>query len=351
MKKLISTEKLLKDDLKNGIFESYALVVGYKDNEWTFTSDDVNLDTYFDAASVGKVFPTSTLALKAISQGKLSLDDTLETFFPYVPNDKKDITVKQLLTHTSGILRSEFPADIAKEGRKSITEYILSQPLAFEPGKYFAYSCNAITLLGFIIEKVFGVSLDEAFRVYIVEPLGLTRSKYNIAIDEENAAICYHKESYTDYPWDDHNVRAMNGIPAGAGGIFCTAGDLRKFVKAILNKDERLYQKELFDLAEQNHTAAIEALPNYVVYGNHGLGYEYVDSKCPQANVLFPAGSVGKEGYTGQSFYCSREKNLYVILLTNATRCTVKRFGYTKYDEVCLMRTEIHKAIKKDLEI
>lgn len=350
MKKLVNTEKIINDYLKKESFTSYALIVGYKGDEWTLTSDDVNLDTYFDAASVGKVFPTSTLAVKAIGEGKLSLEDTLEKFFFEVPKDKKDITIKQLLTHTSGILRCEFPDDIAKDGRKSITEYILNQPLAFEPGKHFAYSCNAITLLGFIIEKVFGVTLDEAFRLYIVEPLGMTRSKYNIAIDEENSVVCYHQESHTDYPWDDHNVRAMNGIPAGAGGNFCTAGDLRKFVKAIISKDERLYKEEMFDIAEQNYTAGIESMPDYVVYGNHGLGYEYVDSKCLQANVLFPEGSVGKEGYTGQSFYLSREKNLYVILLTNATRCIAKKFGYVNYDEVCRMRTEIHKAIKRDLE-
>lgn len=350
MKTLIHTEKLIHEYLENETFTSYALIVGYKGEEWVLTSDDVNLDTYFDAASVGKVFPTSTLAMKAIGEGKLSLDDTLEKFFPEVPRDKKDITIKQLLTHTSGILRCEFPDDVAKDGRKSVIAYILSQPLVFAPGRHFAYSCNAITLLGFILEKVFCVPLDEAFKLYILDPLGLSRSKYNIAIDEENSVACYHREPDTAYPWDDNNVRAMHGIPAGAGGNFCTPGDLREFVKAILNKDERLYKKELFDLAEQNYTASIEPLPDYVVYGNHGLGYEYVDSKCPQANVLFPEGSVGKEGWTGQSFYLSRKENLYVILLTNATRCSVKKFGYPKYDEVCLMRTEIHKAIKKDLE-
>lgn len=331
------------------MYTSYALVCGYGDEEWVYTSPDVNLDTYFDAASVGKVFPTSTLALKAISEGLLSLDDTLEKFFPNTPEDKKNITVKHLLTHTSGILRSEFPKDIGLGGREALIEHIFSLPVAFAPEEYYAYSCDAILLLGFIVEKCFGMTLDAALTELINKPLGLKRSKYNIKIDEENAATCYHYNFTPKEPWDDINVCEMHGIPAGNGGGFCTAGDLRIFVKALLAKDERLYDKELFEIAEQNYTKDINPYPNYVVYGNHGLGYEYVDELLPHANVLFSEGSVGKEGFTGQSFYFDRKKNLYVILLTNATSHSYLRYGFPKYNEVCEMRKDIHNAIRTDL--
>lgn len=351
MKLLVKTQKLLEKNLKENIFTDYALVVGFGNDEWMYTSENVDINTYFDAASVGKVFPTSTLVLQAISKGLLSLEDTLEKFFLNVPDDKKLITIKQLLTHTSGIIRNEFPENVADRGRESIIEFILRQPVAFKPEEYYAYSCNAMLLLGFIVEKVYGMTLNRAFQKYIIEPLGMTRSKYNIENDEENAAICYSHSLTLEHPWDDNNVRKMKGIPAGSGGNFCTAGDLQKFVKALLNKDERLYSKELFDLAEQNHTANIEPWSEYYVYGNHGFGYEYVDNKCPQANVLFPEGSVGKEGWTGQSFYFNRQKNLYVILLTNATRCNALKHGGVKYNEICTMRQEIHKAIKEDLSI
>lgn len=86
----------MNECLKNNVFDSYALAVGYKVEEWIYTSDNVNPDTYFDEASIGKVFPTSTLVLKAISDGHLSLDDTLEKFFPNIPSDKKNITIKHM---------------------------------------------------------------------------------------------------------------------------------------------------------------------------------------------------------------------------------------------------------------
>ena len=97
MKKLVNTEKLLKEKVADGRISEYALAIGYGEDEWLFTSDNVNEDTYFDAASLGKVFPTATLALRAIGDGRLSLDDTLDKFFPNVPSDKKNITVKQLM--------------------------------------------------------------------------------------------------------------------------------------------------------------------------------------------------------------------------------------------------------------
>lgn len=352
MAELLKTKALLAKGLAQNWFDSYALVVGLGEQEWVYTSDNVDMDTYFDAASVGKVYPTSTLVLQAVSEGRLSLSDTLGKFFPEAPADKRDVTVTQLLNHTSGILRSEFPCDVAKEGRKSILAHVLSQPVAFAPEQYSAYSCDALLLLGFILEQIYEMPLDELFAKKLLAPLGLSRSKYNVRADEENVAICYHRPNPPlPYLWDDCNVTAMQGIPAGNGGNYCTAADLRVFVRALMARDERLYSRELYDVAERNYTKDIPPLPDYPCYGNYGLGYEYVDELCPEANSLFPEGSVGKTGYTGQTFYFNRDMGLYVILLTNATRYTVLRFGEERYEEVCKMRREIHAAIREDLAL
>jgi len=350
MKGLSGTAAFLEEMLQQKRLSAYAVAVGYEDSEWLLTSPGVDEDSYFDAASVGKVFPTCSLAFKAIDAGKLSLDDTLEQFFPNVPADKKAITVHQLMTHTSGLYRREFPEDVAARGRESITEFILDTPLKTAPGTGFAYCCTGMVLLGFIVEKIWGIGLDEAFEQLMCRPLGLTRSRYNIRPDEPNAVNCHHDPAVTDIRWDDHNVQMMNGIPAGAGGLFITVGDLRRFCKALLKKDERLYSGEMFDLAERNYTADLIPIEPGRGIENHGLGYFYVNDNCTQACELFSEGSIGHTGWTGQSFFVDRSKKLYVAALTDVTRC---RFLYREESrrdmDAAAFRTLLHRAIKTDL--
>ena len=231
MKELSRTKETLARFMREGAVESYAVMVGYEGKEWTLLSKNVNEDTFFDMASVGKVFPTSTLILQAVGKGLLSPEDTLKKFFPEVPEDKKNITVKQLLTHSSGLIRSRFPKDAGKEGRKSVLRHILSQPLQYESGTKYAYSCDGFILLGFILERVYGKGLDEIFREQIVKPLGMTRSRYNISINEENTATCYHYPVLTDTPIYDDNLRTCPDIPAGTGEDFCTPHDTRPALK------------------------------------------------------------------------------------------------------------------------
>lgn len=351
MKKLTYTEEFLKRAMDEGRITEYALAIGYGGEEWLFTSKNVNTDTYFDAASLGKIFPTTTLALRAIGDGRLSLDDTLEKFFPDTPDDKKNITVKQLLTHTSGMLRREFPDNVAERGRESIAEFILNVPLAYEIGTKYAYCCTGIVLLGFIVEKVYGMTLDVAFQKCLCEPLGLTRSRYNVECDEPNAVNCNHDLSVTDIRRDDYNVKRMRGIPAGPGGNYCTVGDLTKFVKAIMDKDERLYSNEMFELAERNYTENLPVLDIKRGAENHGLGFTYVNENCIQARDLFPDGSIGHDGWTGQSFYLHRDSGLYVIFLSDARRCAYRLCGDAQPDTVIALRAELHKTINKDLRI
>ena len=207
-------------------------------------------------------------------------------------------------------------------------------------------------LVGLILEKVYGAPLEEIFRIHMKEPLGLTRTTYHISLNEENTVMCNHREDLGGLIYDDDNVRQLRGIPAGNGGNFITAGDLQKFVKAIIAKDERLYPKEMYDIAEQNYTADLTVLDEKRSIENHGLGFVYVNENCAQARELFPVGSIGHCGWSGQSFFLNRELGLYVILLTNSMRyqnLKKKLKGIARDNAVHQMRIDIHRAIKKDL--
>ena len=111
--------KILMENLKEGNkLDSYAVMVYKNGEKQLISSENVNEDTFFDVASMGKVLVTSTLILKAIDMGLLRLDNRLDDFFDNVPSDKSNITIKQMLTHTSGIIRVNIPDRIADSGRR-----------------------------------------------------------------------------------------------------------------------------------------------------------------------------------------------------------------------------------------
>lgn len=339
---LTNTKKLMELKYADLCFDSYAVLV-YKDGEKkSLFSDNVNEYTYFDVASMGKVLITSTLILQSIDQGLLNLDDTLDMFFDVKDVCKKNITIKQLLTHTSGIIRHPLTKDFAREGSAAIAAEILSFPLAYKPGENYIYSCNGYILLGFILEKIYGISLEEIYNKNLAKPLGLKRTTFEISLDEDNAAVCYRWKSGYSKRFDDENVLAM-GKTGGSGGQQSCLDDIEKFIMAVIEKNKVLYSEKWFELAEQNYTPAFSE--------GRGLGYLVVDEKYPQTGKLFSIGSFGHCGHTGQSFFIDRKENLFVIILTNATRFLNMKSNFTGYDyrEICRMREEIHNEILTDL--
>ncbi len=343
--KLPYTEKLLKEKIENKEFDSYAIYVKKGNSITILTSENINEDTYFDIASCGKTLVTTPLLLQAIHKGLLTLENTLNDFFVNVPVDKKGITIKQLLTHTSGMSTYYLSDEAVKGGREAIAQEILSHPLVFESGSDYIYSDFGMILLGFILEKVYKDCLENVFEKYLKKPMGYTRSKFNIAVNEQNSAICYRSQNIEGFssPWDDEKIRAM-GTSAGNGGQFFSLADIKRFANAVLNKDERLYPKKLFELAERVHT------PDHTSEAR-GLGWLIVNEKYHQTGNLFPNGSFGHCGHTGQSIFFNREMDMCVAILTNATRFLNMRSGFKGYNyaEIMKMREHIHNEIYLDL--
>lgn len=123
-------------------FDSWAVWVGVSGEEQLISSENVNCDTYFDVASMGKVLVTAPLILKLVGEGKIGLQDPLERFFPDTPEDKRGITLRQLLTHSSGIVRVYIPEEIGLQGHDAVAAHILASPMAFQPDEKVVYSCN-----------------------------------------------------------------------------------------------------------------------------------------------------------------------------------------------------------------
>lgn len=137
----------------------------------------VKPETIFQSGSMGKQF-TATAVMMLVEEGKLSLDDKITKFFPDSPEAWRNITVRHLLTHTSGL--GDYPEDF--DLRRDYTEDELVQriktvPLAFQPGEKWSYSNLAYVMLGVLIHKVSGKFYGDFLQERVFKPLGMTTAR------------------------------------------------------------------------------------------------------------------------------------------------------------------------------
>ena len=293
-------------------------------------STNLALDEYtlFDMASVSKLFSVTQISLIALDRKMLALDDKVSKFY----DCDEELEIRHLLTHTWGIGHK----NLCQENNTydNIGEYIVSIPKDFPIGSRVKYSCPGFILLGKILEKVYGDRLDVLFQKYVATPLGLTKTTYCPDVKSNTVVNANDTEEERGIV-NDYNCRFLGGI-AGNAGLFSCAADLQRLCQALLHYGEGLYSKETFLMAAQNYTPEMTE--------SRGLGCVYVDSKYIRTGDLFPEGSIGHGGHTGQLLYVDYKTGLYAIILTDLTKHN-KNFKEIKY----LLRG-ISNAIKKDIE-
>ena len=324
----------LNELLDNCIAENIAVRVGRNDEVFcTLFRGNVDENTLFDMASTTKIIATTSLALIALDKRLLSLETPISSFY----KTDKPMKIKHLLTHTMGIGHKA----LNKEGNtyENIAEKILEIPLDFEIGTKTEYSCPGFILLGKILEKVFGQRLDNCFYRLVAEPLGMKNSRF-LPTERENI-INSNRDHGKLGVVNDYNCQFLGGV-AGNAGLFSNVTDATKYAKMLISRGSPLFGEELFTLATQNHTEGMK--------DSRGLGFLFVDERYSQTGGLFQTGSVGHCGHTGQSIFVDYKTGLYAIILSDATLCTVKKYGGERYGEVINLREALHKAIKKDIE-
>ena len=331
---MICLEKTIDEYVESGILEHIAVRVGQGNHVIYDTyRGGVDETTLFDMASVTKIMVTTSLALIALDKGLLQLDDTVDKFY----STDKTLSVKNLLTHTVGIGHKA----LNKEGNtyENIAEKILNIPLDIPVGADVRYSCPGFILLGKILEKTFGMQLDQCFNELVAKPLGLENTSFLPSYRQNivNSNLNVEKRGTVN----DYNCQFLGGI-AGNAGLFSNLSDVTKYVHFLQNRGKPLIKEKTFLLAAQNHTAEMSE--------SRGLGYLYVDGRYQQTGGLFKDGAIGHCGHTGQSVFVDYRSGLYVIILSDATISTVKKYGSEHYDEVMDMRERIHAAIKQDMK-
>lgn len=189
--------------------------------------------TVFHAASLSKQFTAFSILLLA-KQGKLSLNDEVHKYFPDLPNYGKKITLKHLLTHTSGLRDQWRLLELAGWRLDDIitTDHVLDlvhrqQALNFEPGSQFSYSNTGFTLLAKIVEKVSGKTFAQFTKEQIFEPLGM---KHSLFYDDHEKIVANRAYSYKKHK-KGFKKSVLNYAVVGATSLFTTAEDLSLWVK------------------------------------------------------------------------------------------------------------------------
>ena len=172
-------QSLIQQGLHQGAYPCAALAVGI--GRTTYLEQycgTCNAHTLFDMASVTKILSPTMIAFRFLEEGMLRLYDTVGDFFPDAPDDKREITILHLMTHTSGIPAHFLLSNEASDPDDAVRA-ILRHPLDRIPGASPVYSCMGYILLGRILEQTGGAPLDILAQKYVFEPLGMEHSGYH----------------------------------------------------------------------------------------------------------------------------------------------------------------------------
>lgn len=275
-------------------------------------------ETVFDLASLTKMIVTNTSIMILAEQGKIDLDDPVSRYLPeFKVKGKERITIRQLLTHTSG-----FPAFkryyASIKGREDYYKTISEEELIEEPGTKRTYSDIGYKTLGFIVEKVSGKDLQAFSREHIFLPLGMKQTRFNPPASWKKK--CAATEIWPLYEkrlaWGevhDENANAMGGI-AGHAGLFSTASDLAIFCQMLVNGGKygsiRILNPET---VREFYTPQLDPR----ISKQQGMGWILAGQEVGNTGGL-GNGSFGHTGFTGTSIWIHPQYNTFAILLTNA---------------------------------
>lgn len=342
------TEQLIQNGIDSCVFPCAAYAVGDKNGVYlngfkgyrrVFLNEDAPCGVFsgsipsdalplshgdlFDMASLSKILSTTTVCLRLIEDGVICLDDTLGYFFP-APQDKRDIQVRHLLTHTSGI-DPHFPLYDMCKAPGEVLDVILSQPLKYRTAERVDYSCMGYIVLGKILEKVMGKGLDELAEEYVFSPLGMDNTGY---LPQKNpklqGKICVcqefspHTKKYVEGVVHDENARFMGGV-SGNAGVFSCIDDVCRF--ALMLSRGGIHNNDIF-LTEQILKKATFNYTKDITGEDRGLGFYLSRGLYDPCGDIFTLGSYGHLGFTGNSLFVDKETGMFAILLTNRVHYT-----------------------------
>jgi uncharacterized protein YbbC (DUF1343 family)/CubicO group peptidase (beta-lactamase class C family) len=318
---LLSISQVIEEAIQEGQTPGAVVIIGNQDEFVLRRSygnltpgrqgGPMTLDTVFDIASLTKVVATTTALLQFWEQGKVSLEDPVSRYWPeFKAKGKEPITLRHLLTHYSG-LRPGLPLKGQWSGCEETLKRIKAEKLRIPPGSRFVYSDLNFIILGEVVQRLSGISLDRYCLDHIFQPLGMRNTGFNpsvplfprLAPTRENHIGEVH----------DPLARRMGGV-AGHAGLFSTAEDLAIFAQALLDGGRSpggqiLKPSTVEQMIRPCSPAGQKPL--------RGLGWAIHSPSESDFGESLPPGSYGHKGYTGTLIWIDPVTRTYLIILSN----------------------------------
>ena len=287
--------------------------------------EPMTVDTIFDLASLTKVVATTTAVMLLVEDGRLRLTDRVADHVPGFERYGKDrITIRHLLTHTSG-LRPDLDLEDPFEGvAEAIRRTIEEVPVA-APNERVIYSDINFFLLGHIVERVTHEPLPTFLEARVFGPLGMRDTTFLPPLSLRSRIAPTQSCEPLAWPCDtpaatmlrgivhDPTARRMGGY-AGHAGLFGTADDLAIFARMLLNGGRWNGRRVMSPLSVAKMSR--RATPDSMVPAR-GLGWDIDSPFSSNRGELFPVGSFGHTGFTGTSMWIDPVTRTFVIFLSN----------------------------------
>ncbi|MEW5930015.1 MAG: serine hydrolase domain-containing protein [Gemmatimonadota bacterium] len=347
---LAAARRLVGGRVEGGALPGAALAVGNRElvqvvegfgrTAWDSAAAAVDPDrTLYDLASLTKVVATTAAVMALVEDGRMDVDAPVRRYLPEWRGEGKDrVTVRQLLTHTSGARAGV--VEVEGDTPAQVRRFLLGLPLALEPGQDVLYSDLGFVVLWLAAERAAGEPLPGYLRRRVWGPLGMASTAMGVPRGCARCAPTLHLEErdapYTGGSYDQIG-RGLDGV-AGNAGAFATARDLARFAAMIAN-DGRLGRARVF--RRRTVRAFTTAQPGA---GTRALGWEVYcrEGVVPDREPCREVYAFGHTGVTGTSLWVDPASRSWVVLLANRT--------YLPREEVDMqkLRRRLFEAVTAD---
>ncbi len=331
-------ETLVKQSVADSVFPGASIAVLYKNDVvfhkafGTLTYDrhspPAQTSTLYDLASLTKPVVTTNIIMQLSERGSLDIDAPVSRYIPeFSRNGKGNITIRNLLLHNSGLIAHRFFIKTCRTADEVI-QSICNESLAYPTGTRTAYSDLGFVILGTIIERVTGKTLEENFQERFSQPLDMQSTMFNPPDSLHSKIAPTEKDKSWTLPKPrplvhDHNTALLGGA-AGHAGLFSTTGDLLRFVAMLMQEGQyngsSFLRPSTLRYFTQRHSES------------RALGWDLRSlNGRSSSGQYFSANSYGHLGYTGTSIWIDPEKDLAVIALTNRVHPSSENIKIRKF--------------------